>query len=87
MTNSYIGKQAYIGLIEDAYLPDGHVQIEEHVTYYRYVPRHIYEIDLALMGMSEDEQIKVMKAITRITNKRINFKIVDQNTKRKHAEI
>ena len=49
------------------------VRVVEHIEHYRYVPSKIHEITQALYRMSEEDQIKVMKYITRITRKRIIF--------------
>lgn len=59
---------------QDCFLPDGTVRVSETVTYYRYVPQKIYEIDMALNYLNDDELIKVMKYISRITDKRCTFK-------------
>ena len=58
---------------EDIYDFDGNVRVAETITYYRYVPRLIYEIDIALKTMKEEEQMKVAKYIVRITGKRHLF--------------
>ena len=59
---------------QDCFLPDGTVRVSETVTYYRYVPQKIYEIDMALNYLNDDELIKVMKYISRITDKRCTFR-------------
>ena len=57
----------------DIYDFDGNVRVAETITYYRYVPRLIYEIDMVLKTMKEEEQTKVAKYIERITGKRYLF--------------
>ncbi len=59
-------------------LPDGMVRVVEHIEYYRYVPQKIYEITQALYMMNAEEQIKVMRYITRITSKRITFQALSR---------
>lgn len=58
----------------DFFQSDGMVRVVEHIEHYRYVPSKIYEITQALYMMSEENQIKVMKYITRITGKHITFR-------------
>ena len=60
-----------------------YVSFAETVKFYRSVPRKIYDIDHALAMMSDEEQIKVMKYITRITNKRITFKLLAPKPRKK----
>ena len=59
---------------EDSFEPDGTVRIKEIITHYRYVPQIIYEVTHACDMMSSEEQIKVLKYITRLTAKRITFR-------------
>ena len=61
-------------MTQDSYELDGTVRITEIITHHRYVPQKIYEITQALYEMSEDQQIKVIKYIIRLTGKRTNFK-------------
>lgn len=41
-------------MTEDSYQLDGTVRVAETLTYYRYVPEKIYEIEQALHYMSEE---------------------------------
>ena len=59
---------------EDRFQPDGMVRVTETVKYYRYLPQKIYEITQALYCLDDDELIKVMKYISRITDKRCTFR-------------
>lgn len=52
---------------------DGEVCITENISYYRYVPVTTYEIDMALMKMSDDEILELIKSITKITKGRVKF--------------
>ena len=68
---------------EDSFQLDGTVRLTETVECYRYVPQKIYEINQALNGMSDDELIKVMKYITRITAKRYTFRSLQKPISKK----
>lgn len=59
---------------EDSYNFDGTVTITEMIKHYRTMPQKIYEITQALDFLSDEEQIKVMKYIVRLTHKRITFR-------------
>ena len=59
---------------EDLYDLDGNVRVAETITYYRYVPQRIYEINMVLKTMDEEQQIKVIKYIVRLTGKRDWFR-------------
>lgn len=72
----YIGKLELSTSPFNPYTPDGEVQIEEHVVFYRHEPYLFHELKNALKRMSNEEQIKVMRYITRITNKRIKFELL-----------
>lgn len=61
-------------MTEDIYQFDGTVCVEEMVSVHRYVPQKIYEINKALYCMSDEELLKIMKYITRITDKRCTFR-------------
>ena len=52
---------------------DGEVCITENIRYYRYVPVTTYEIEIALMKMSDDEILELMNCITDITKGRVKF--------------
>ena len=70
-------------LIEVSYQPDGMVRIEEKISFYRYIPEEIYEITQALDALSDEEIIKVMKYIRRITKKRFNFQALARKPSKK----
>ncbi|MBQ9035752.1 MAG: hypothetical protein IJ099_07350 [Alphaproteobacteria bacterium] len=74
----YIGKRDICFHTEHTRLPWEDVRIEEHIKYDRYVPYLIHEITNALERMSEDEQLKVIEAITCITDNRIKFDIPEK---------
>ena len=59
---------------EDSYNFDGTVTITETIKHCRTMPQKIYEIMQALDCLSDEEQIKVMKYIVRLTQKRITFR-------------
>lgn len=59
---------------EDSFNPDGTVTVVEYIKHYRVLPQKIYEINQALGCLNDEELIKVMKYISRITNKRWTFR-------------
>ena len=65
-------------MTQDSYEFDGTVRVEEIIKHYRFVPQNIYEVTRAFDLMTEEEQIKVLKYITRITNKRITFRALQK---------
>ncbi|MBQ9270683.1 MAG: hypothetical protein IJ218_00235 [Alphaproteobacteria bacterium] len=65
-------------MTEDVFLPDGMVRVADFIAHYRYVPQKTYEVTQAFAEMSDEEQIKVLKYIVRITNKRITFRSLEK---------
>ena len=68
---------------EDSFQPDGMVRVEEIIKHYRYVPQKIYEITQALDYLSDEEKIKVMKYIVRLTDKRVTFRALERKQSKK----
>lgn len=68
---------------EDSYQFDGTVRVEEIIKHYRYVPQKIYEITQALDLLNDDEKIKVMKYIVRLTQKRVTFRSLERKPNKK----
>ncbi len=70
----YTGYKKYDCFVDVKYTIDGMVCIEENIRYDRYLPRHIYEIEQAIMYMMTKEQvIKVIKYMERITDNKFSF--------------
>ncbi len=69
------------------YTPDGEVRVEEYVVFYRREPYLLHELTRALQRMSNEEQIKVMRYITRITDKRIKFELLIKDRPRSHIDF
>lgn len=67
----------------DRFQPDGMVRIEENIKHYRYVPQKIYEITQALDYLNDEEKIKVMKYIVRLTHKRVTFRSLERKQSKK----
>ena len=65
-------------MTEDSFSHDGTVTMTEYIKHYRTMPLKKYEIMQAFDEMSDEEQIKVLKYVTRITNKRITFRALQK---------
>ena len=65
-------------MTEDVFLPDEMVRVADFIEHYRYVPQKTYEVAQAFDEMSNEEQIKVLKYIVRITHKRITVRSLEQ---------
>ena len=69
----YDGRLVHDGCIDVRHTLDNTVLIEENVRFCREIPKNIYNIDLALKFMKEDEINKLVKYIMRITNNRLSL--------------